>query len=518
MNTPVRSMRFPARSSTALATLGLLFLIALATRVPFFFPAVIDWDESTYVLIGQSILDGHLPYVELWTLKPPLLFVFFASVLKLFGPHLVGIRLAGTLCVTAASFFVYLTARRWWGQSAAFLAAAVSIVAIALVPSGQATTTEIVLLPWFMGAVYVLALDDRSSWRFFWAGSLIAIATLVRLNTAFAVVGAGVFVLWPIRQSPAVAVRRFAHYCAGGLLIVALTCLPYVVAGETDILWKSLVLAPFAYSSSQNTALGNLAELSLNALGTSGADWEFRRGVPWLNAFMWMAGVLSLAIFWLKWSQLGASDRRALQLVTLLVIGTVWGMVTGGAAYPHYLIQLVPFAAMLTAALVHRQRPWVQRTAWLVAAALAAMSTGPILGEYETMLSHARRHEDLRYGGAYDIAEYLKRENPRGRPVYLLTTQHIAYWLANTRPPTRLSTHPSNIWKEYLVKAMAGQSQTTEDELRSVFSQRPEFVVLAHDDFEELNPRAWAFLTGVLASDYVLATEIANQEVYRRRS
>jgi hypothetical protein len=51
-----------------------------------------------------------------------------------------------------------------------------------------------------------------------------------------------------------------------------------------------------------------------------------------------------------------------------------------------------------------------------------------------------------------------------------------------------------------------------------VFTLQPEIVVLAHDDFEELNPRAWAFLTGILASDYVLTTEIANQEVYRRRS
>ncbi len=44
-------------------------------RLPFFFPAVIDWDESTYVLMGQSILDGHVPSIEQWDDKPPLAYV-----------------------------------------------------------------------------------------------------------------------------------------------------------------------------------------------------------------------------------------------------------------------------------------------------------------------------------------------------------------------------------------------------------------------------------------------------------
>ena len=41
---------------------SVLFVITILVRLPFFFPAVIDWDESTFVLIGQSVVDGHLPY------------------------------------------------------------------------------------------------------------------------------------------------------------------------------------------------------------------------------------------------------------------------------------------------------------------------------------------------------------------------------------------------------------------------------------------------------------------------
>ncbi len=54
-----------------------LLLLTIAIRLAFLFPAVINWDESTFILMGQSILDGHLPYTNLWDIKPPLAFVSY---------------------------------------------------------------------------------------------------------------------------------------------------------------------------------------------------------------------------------------------------------------------------------------------------------------------------------------------------------------------------------------------------------------------------------------------------------
>lgn len=56
----------------------ILALATLIVRLPFFLPEN-DLDESTFILLGQDILKGHLPYVTLWDLKPPLLYVFFCG-------------------------------------------------------------------------------------------------------------------------------------------------------------------------------------------------------------------------------------------------------------------------------------------------------------------------------------------------------------------------------------------------------------------------------------------------------
>ena len=83
---------------------GALFLIFLGgsflIRFPFFFRDYVDRDESTFILMAQSLVDGHLPYTQLWDLKPPLLFLIFALPIWVFGKSMVAIRLMGLLAVS----------------------------------------------------------------------------------------------------------------------------------------------------------------------------------------------------------------------------------------------------------------------------------------------------------------------------------------------------------------------------------------------------------------------------------
>ena len=89
-----------------------LFLATLFIRFPFFFRDYIDKDESTFILMGQSIADGHLPYDHLWDLKPPLLFYFFALVEKVFPHSFVAIRFMGVVVVFLSAILLLKIARQ----------------------------------------------------------------------------------------------------------------------------------------------------------------------------------------------------------------------------------------------------------------------------------------------------------------------------------------------------------------------------------------------------------------------
>lgn len=89
-----------------------LFLTTFFIRFPFFFRDYIDKDESTFILMGQSIADGFLPYDRLWDLKPPLLFYFFALIEKVFPHSFVAIRFFGVIIIFLSAILLMRIAKQ----------------------------------------------------------------------------------------------------------------------------------------------------------------------------------------------------------------------------------------------------------------------------------------------------------------------------------------------------------------------------------------------------------------------
>src|SRR5262249_7831873 len=139
---------------------------------------------------GQNLLDGNLPYVELWDNKPPLAFAFFAPVF-LFWKSIVAVRIVGTIFVFITAYFTYRIGSRVWYREVGLLAAIFSVVFTGLVPSGQATMTEIIALVPTIGALLLLIRGTVTPTSLFLTGFLLSIATLVRTNLGYLVVAVG---------------------------------------------------------------------------------------------------------------------------------------------------------------------------------------------------------------------------------------------------------------------------------------------------------------------------------------
>ena len=476
--------------------------MALLLRLPFVFPAVIDWDESTFVLVGQSWLQGDLPYVELWALKPPLTFAFYAVVIAIFGRDLVAVRLAGTLCVVVSAFLIYLTASRLWNRRVGLVAAILCVATVSLLPSGQATMSEHVTLVPLTLALWLLVRNEPSVRTSLIAGVLLSVATLVRLNLAYVAVLVGLYLaIVRVARDPVKAVQSATAYAVGGGLVVALTWLPYSLIGQQEVWWSSVVSAPLNYAGSKSSVLENLRAYSRAAFQGSS-----------LIAFVSLGAAAGVAVLGRRWGA-HQTERRGIAMLAILMTGVGIGILTGGDPYVHHLIQLAPFAALLTAISLDQVTGFLRPASLLFMAVLMAASMESVTAEYAAGMSRALAHEGLRYGAAYDIAAYLKRENPSGRPVYLLT-DHIAYWLADSRPPTKMTTHPSNIAEQSLIEAVVGKDASTSEELRKVFRQKPEFVVMTERVwYLPRGPRQ--LLESILRDEYVLVTQIQGRNIYR---
>jgi hypothetical protein len=79
---------------------------------------VIHIDEQFYLLVGDRMLHGAVPFVDIWDRKPIGLFLLYAAIRLLGGDGIVQYQLVALACVAGTSLVIWRTARkspRRWG-------------------------------------------------------------------------------------------------------------------------------------------------------------------------------------------------------------------------------------------------------------------------------------------------------------------------------------------------------------------------------------------------------------------
>ena len=473
-----------------------LFLLSVFIRLPFYFVGTINWDESTVILVAQSLLDGHLPYTELWDIKPPLIFVAYALFILVFGKGIIPIRFAGSVCVFLSSWFVYKIGDRIASRGAGILAAILTIIATAtFTADAQTTLSEHVALgPLFAGLALIIT-QGKATKYLGWGGALFTVATMIRLNLAYTVVAIGFWLLYECLQTKKVSLQGIFAYCLGSLGVILCTYLPYLITGNGSIWWNSVILAPLSYSSS---------EVQLDRL------WQV------CLAFAVLVGLWRLFKFECRWQFI---------LLQVACLGTIISIIQGGEFHYHYFIQIFPFLALSFALFWAKLPKRILRLiaiAWLVFKLWGYVV--PVSQRYAKLGERLLSGTELRSGDTYRVAKYLRLHNPENKPVYLMK-HHIVYWLNDLQPLSKSATHPSNLAKDYLFPYIEGSSSSSVAELTRILAQQPEFIVKRDPlSFVDENPEIESLLAQTLAAKYQLVEEIRHKgikqitQIYKMRS
>src|SRR5438128_1005469 len=104
---PQSTVQAAGASLQAAAVAAGFALLVLVLRSSTFFHSVENWDESLYLLMARSLLDGHAPYTEVWDHKPPGIVLLFALGELIFGRTVLSIRLLACLAVSASCLLLF---------------------------------------------------------------------------------------------------------------------------------------------------------------------------------------------------------------------------------------------------------------------------------------------------------------------------------------------------------------------------------------------------------------------------
>ncbi|MDR3568574.1 MAG: glycosyltransferase family 39 protein [Syntrophobacteraceae bacterium] len=490
--------------STRIKFLLIIVSIAVLVRLPFVFHDVINPDEGSFALMGQDIIDGNLPYDKLWDLKPPLLFCFFAATIAVFGKSIPAIRVGGLLCALAAAWLIFLCAERLKGPRAGFIAALLFIITSTFSESGAGTVSEIVAVVPLTAAMLVMLKDEVRAKDFFFAGFFISLACLVRLNLCYVALAGGMLLLSGRFLRPhAGFFKRICTYVAGGGIPLALVFLPYVITGKERVFATAMIYAPLIYSNSQ---------MSLTAAMHKYVSMAFEPSSLFVSLPIWACIVLGSPKFLSGLKDISDSTKSFLAMSAVFGAATALSILKSGPAFGHYIIQVLPFAVIIAAFFLDglfdtRYKPLVLALSLFY----LILPVRQIATACEPVLSRGRARMP-----SYEIAGYLKAQNPGNKPVYFMGAQ-MAEWLLGARPLLKEVTTPSNIGREYILKALDGPSATTYSELAAILDKKPEFIVKPAVVFYLMgHPKASALLSEELLMNYEPVREIGGFFIYRR--
>ncbi|MDC6365383.1 MULTISPECIES: glycosyltransferase family 39 protein [Flavobacteriaceae] len=468
----------------------ILFLVALFVRFPFFFRDYIDRDESTFIIMGQSWVDGHLPYTQLWDLKPPITFLFFAVIIKFFGKSFIAIRLFGSLMVALTALFTYGIATKITSQKIAFWCALFCVFFQSLFGSLQGVMSEHISILFFVAGVYFLFAKNHWAW-FFAVGILFGLSVMSKLNMAYPFV-----FLWLylgqgfLEKDYKNTLKKLVVLGLGFVFLIALTVVPYYTQNQTNTWWLSIFKAPLAYSGSKQHSIYNVLPFVLVTLSLLIAGFGFK-----------LIDITS----------------KKLQFLSIIIIGILLSFMQAGKVNGHYLIQLYPFILILIGMALGKL-PSLQKPLRLITGILLVLIPMESYLEYANIVSNKINKGSFFNGEGIDVPIYITENNLETKNIFF-TEYHIGYWVLGATPPTKVSTHPSNITREELFPFMENEQKTSMEELRYILEVlQPKTIVarkgksIFDGKFTQINE----YINDYLLEHYFLIETIDRGLIYKR--
>ncbi len=197
MNSPLQidntGEKFSARE---ISVLLLILFSVFILRFPSFLQ---PWgaDQAVYGYIAKEMLDGKVPYRDLYSSTGYGVFFAYAALLKIFGNNMLAIHIGDFIASILTVMIVYFLSRLLYGKECAIIAGIVA----ALFGSGRAFSAlyemkgawgtywqlaqrEVFMTPLIAAGIILSLLADRNrKWHlYFWAGACIGLAAVLKIT------------------------------------------------------------------------------------------------------------------------------------------------------------------------------------------------------------------------------------------------------------------------------------------------------------------------------------------------
>ena len=337
-NNSINTDRRTQQANLRVAVWGLLLVVLLTMVIRYGLIEVpFERDEGEYAYGGQLILQGILPYQQIYNMKLPGIYAAYAGLMMVFGQTHMGIHL-GLMFINAATIvLVFLLAKQLY-DSIVGLVASAAFAIMSLLPSvrGIFANAEHFVILFAIGGLWILvkALDKDKPWLILFSGLLLGCGFLMKQHGgAFILFGGLYLLIQQIRFQPVFGKQLFFKiglFTLGAIIPYGITCIIFVCNGTFEKFWFWTFKYAKAYIA--------LEPISVGASFFYYHTLDILRSAP----LLWLLVLLGLPVLWLD-----KYARRRLIFVGMFFIFSFMAICPGFYFRPHYYILLLPASALL---------------------------------------------------------------------------------------------------------------------------------------------------------------------------
>jgi hypothetical protein len=333
--------------------ISLLFLlVALAVLSPVapLYEPVPARDQGVYLYMGQQVLDGKIPYRDVWDHKGPL--VYYINALGLWLTDSVwGVWFLEIIFLFMAAVSSFLAMRMAFDPFTAVSSTILWLAAFAQIVD-HGNTVEEYSLPFQFAAVYFLLRSGKTSkgyWNEFLIGVTAALAFSLRPNNIGVHLAIGLILsigLFSAKERIH-TLKRILAAAAGSGLVFAVIAIYFAVNKSLGDLFDQVFIFNYYYSK--------LEEFSWLAIAKGYDLLTF----PVIAGMVGLAGALLYLVE--NWKQV----KKSADIVTRFALFALFAVpiqlylsLLSGRKYMHYYIAWLPVLALLTGFMMFSIQRW----------------------------------------------------------------------------------------------------------------------------------------------------------------
>jgi len=392
-------------------------------------------DSGVFLYVGWRILNGDIPYRNVWDHKPPLIYFVDALGIALTPDSLWGVWLLQFIFIFFTLFLIYRLLEREFGIYTA-LAGSVVLTSglLTILEKGNVAEEYALVFQAFCFGLFLKAWRQdfpvRSS---FWIGLLGGFAFNLKQTTIGLWVTYGLFLLAVRALQRKFPVKDLFSLLAGWL-VPSVAAILYLLSQHAFIdYWEQAFLYNFVYIG-KHEGIRRLIPVFIK-----GFAYLQNGGVLYLAILGWLTG---LGYAWFRRKELFTRAHPLVLIAWVNLPIEVFFITISGRSILHYYLTPLPVMAILAGTLVYTIPYLIAKIPRLNLEGIRRRAPGVLLagilvwqiGQVRYYPTYVRVLSDNDYA---PVIEYVSKNTVEGDQVLLIGAESVVNFLARREAPTR---------------------------------------------------------------------------------